>query len=443
MKRVKMFTALLMALLLMLPAMAYGEPVETVSRLEFIKEVLNTLELNIPANGTSPFNDITEEADIPYVAAAHELNLISGNGGLFRPDASITKEEAIIILTRLLGEVNLVASDEELNFTDSNEIGSWAKPYVLHAVELGILENGPEALNPKAKLTAPELEKLLNQFQSSQIREGLSATEMLVLTEKKLQEKLTYQQKGYMIMDMELTEPSGQSQQLTIDMLMKAYVETPETVYTMVTATTQEGDLKHTEESETFIKDRIAYIRQGEGQEWIKMDMNPLMDMIEGLQGGVQQGIPSIPSDQLEAYGQYAHYSRDAEINGQKYYVIEINIDPASYKELFTQILNQSMDLLFEGELLEQMTGEALPAELNQEEFKAMVKEMIAQTVENTNIHMNITYYINQDTKVYEYFEMSQLMDMDMMGVKMNSYMNGWFEIFGIDEPVSFPQIEE
>lgn len=67
-------------------------------------------------------------------------------GGAFDPDQPATRREAAVMAVRALGLVCPAqqSGQEELPFTDADEIAQWARGYVYQAVEAGVLEGYPD-----------------------------------------------------------------------------------------------------------------------------------------------------------------------------------------------------------------------------------------------------------------------------------------------------------
>ncbi len=112
-----------------------------VTRAEFAS-MLNRL-LNLPAgSGVTAFQDVPPEAwyaqDVAAVAAA---GLMQGDGGQFRPEASITREEMAKVLMQAYIESGKAAPAESaLAFTDAAAISAWAQQSVAQAVSLGLVQ---------------------------------------------------------------------------------------------------------------------------------------------------------------------------------------------------------------------------------------------------------------------------------------------------------------
>ena len=79
-------------------------PADTITRAVVLKVFLESWNIDeTTATGTSPFTDVpASHPYFSYIKKAHELGLVTGSGGLFRPDVACNREDAFLILTRLL-----------------------------------------------------------------------------------------------------------------------------------------------------------------------------------------------------------------------------------------------------------------------------------------------------------------------------------------------------
>ncbi|MCM3626896.1 S-layer homology domain-containing protein [Paenibacillus glycanilyticus] len=118
------------------------------------------------AAGTA-FKDVAaESAYAADIAAAKEAGLINGRGsGLFHPTASVTREEAAVILAKALAYAGISARTDSnaLNrFTDRNKVSGYAVSSVALLVERGIM-NGVSAsrLAPQATVTKEQATVLI------------------------------------------------------------------------------------------------------------------------------------------------------------------------------------------------------------------------------------------------------------------------------------------
>ncbi len=114
---------------------------EEVTRAEFASMLVRALALP-KVSGDAGFQDVQAEAwyaqDVAAVAAA---GLMQGDGGLFRPEAPITREEMAKVLIQAYTESGKAAPAESaLDFTDAAAISTWAQQSVAQAVSLGLIQ---------------------------------------------------------------------------------------------------------------------------------------------------------------------------------------------------------------------------------------------------------------------------------------------------------------
>ncbi|WP_257450274.1 S-layer homology domain-containing protein [Paenibacillus soyae] len=140
-------------------------PGRSVTRAEFASIITGALGLyNIENAGT--FRDI--EGDAWYaeaVAAAYAFGLISGYGDqTFRPDEQISREEAMVILSRAFGLMELkpdFTEDEQADalasFGDQDQLHAWSEEAVALTVLLGIVNGNGAGISPDEPMTRAQL----------------------------------------------------------------------------------------------------------------------------------------------------------------------------------------------------------------------------------------------------------------------------------------------
>ena len=105
------------------------KPDNIVTRAEMAVIVVRALGLADYANGTAKFSDMAGHWSNPYVAYATSLGVIAGYpDGTFKPDATVTYDEAATMLVAALG------------YTPDSLVGTWPANYVTKAKTLGILD---------------------------------------------------------------------------------------------------------------------------------------------------------------------------------------------------------------------------------------------------------------------------------------------------------------
>ncbi len=115
--------------------------------------------------GASPFTDVIQGRwYTDAVIWANQKGVIGGYGsGQFGPDDPITREQLALMLWRYTG--NPAASGKELNFTDADEAGTYARGALRWAVEKGILNGtGDGRLDPRGPATRAQVAAMLMRY---------------------------------------------------------------------------------------------------------------------------------------------------------------------------------------------------------------------------------------------------------------------------------------
>ena len=140
-------------------------PDNNVTRAEFLKMALKGLGVSFNANVVvSDFGDVAEAWQIPLVVKAQSLGIVSGqmvDGKLmFRPNDTITRAEAMKILLLTAGYKSDATTTE---FTDVTE--AWQIPLVAKAQSLGIVsgqvQDGKPIFRPNDTITRAEVAKII------------------------------------------------------------------------------------------------------------------------------------------------------------------------------------------------------------------------------------------------------------------------------------------
>lgn len=460
MKSLKRITLPVLIFTLILSSFAYGQEAEKMTRTDFTKEIINTMEVEVVEDLDLHFTDISNEKDIPYIATAFNRKIVKGDGDNFYPENPVTKEEAVIMLVRALGVINIDSdevSEVEVNFSDSEEISPWAKPFISYAVKYEIIENNEESFQPQKELTVLESKEMLNNFKEAFVRDGLTAANLLQLANDHLLNVDSYKFKGSIDMTTEVNIPAEDNnvptkQVMESKMEQEAVVKTPNTIYVVSNGTTDINGEITEEMSEVYMKDNIMYMRTNQAEDWTKIDLNNMMLELQsslgvGMNNGVtnpDQGPAQLSSAELELFGMYARYIEDTKIDDKEYYVVKLDIDSKAFKEVYTEIINEVMDNMLEGEMWEQMKeAEGIQNEAQEESFKNMMRETINQTILNMDIEMSQEYYINKENKSYDKLNLKQSISTNAAGVETKVDMDGNYEYYGFGEEVSFPEIPE
>ncbi len=351
------------------------------------------------------------------------------------------------MLVRALGVLNInqdKASKAKINFSDANKISGWARPYITYAVKYGLIDDSQGKFEPQKRVTKPESEEMLNKFKEAFVREGLTAAQILELADNKLKDYDTYRFKGSIDTTQNVKLPTGKEELIVMKIEQDGVFKAPGTIYTISkNITNTEGKLIE-EVSEVYMKDGVMYIRIGQDQRWIKMDLNTMMMQVGSITGikNAQEVLPQFSKEQLEAVGMYARYGDDVEIDGEKHYVIRVDLDSGAFMEMYNKVMDETIKYMFGNEIwTENKETKGLTEGMDEETFKATVKSIAEQILKNTDIQMMQEYYIHRENKHYSKLIIKQLINIDFMEIETKVDIDGQYEYYGFGEDVVFPEI--
>ncbi len=126
-------------------------------RQDFVKILVGALGMTV-SDSTSTFSDVPEDAYYKaFVMTAYENGLIQGVGEGFGVGANITRQDAAVILSRVLAKYGIEQSGETTDFGDSAMISDYAKEAVKIVRAAGIFGGDEQGnFNPKAHLSRAE-----------------------------------------------------------------------------------------------------------------------------------------------------------------------------------------------------------------------------------------------------------------------------------------------
>lgn len=131
-------------------------PNKNVTRAEYIKMVVGMFGLEESAENA--FDDVADTAWYKeYVEKAVAAGLVEGDGGKFNPDATITRQDAAVILYRL----GITAGDTEISFADEASVADYAKEAVDTLASAGIINGSDGNFNPANAITRAETAAIL------------------------------------------------------------------------------------------------------------------------------------------------------------------------------------------------------------------------------------------------------------------------------------------
>lgn len=138
-------------------------PDNSITRAEFVR--IANKYFGFKNKGNENFSDVNS-SDWFYndICIAKEEGYINGyEDGTFKPDKTITREEAAKIIVSIQGKVD-VNIDKINNFTDGYMVSDWAKKYVEGAIEAGYIKGDDKGkINPISSVTRAESVSMISR----------------------------------------------------------------------------------------------------------------------------------------------------------------------------------------------------------------------------------------------------------------------------------------
>ena len=133
-------------------------PESRVQKQDFVKILIGALDIS-SSNNPSIFADCPDGAYYtPYVIAAYKKGLVQGvDDAHFGAGVNIKREDAAVIIDRVLSMYNYEIPEKEIKFSDEDNIAGYAKEAVARAAKAGIFSGNEQGnFNPKSALSRAE-----------------------------------------------------------------------------------------------------------------------------------------------------------------------------------------------------------------------------------------------------------------------------------------------
>lgn len=140
-------------------AHGFFEPGDSITRAEFVCMLTQVFGLS-EDDAECTYADCTKDMWFyGYAAAAEKHGLITGDGGYFRPEDKITRQDIAVILDRLVKAANISGADEKTDteFADEKDISDYASGGVHTLYRMGVI-NGYEDNGFRPMLNASRAE---------------------------------------------------------------------------------------------------------------------------------------------------------------------------------------------------------------------------------------------------------------------------------------------
>ncbi|NMI07900.1 S-layer homology domain-containing protein [Paenibacillus sp. SZ31] len=141
------------------------KPDRSITRAEFAA-LLTRLFVFKDTDGTArtttvSFKDVDRHWALDAIETLAERGIVNGyQDGSFKPDHTITREEMVVMLMRVV-QTDALPKGQQLNFTDEQQIASFAKEAMNLAVRAGILGGYQGMLRPKGAASRAETSIML------------------------------------------------------------------------------------------------------------------------------------------------------------------------------------------------------------------------------------------------------------------------------------------
>lgn len=133
-------------------------PDNNITRAEFVKMIVSIFKLDEKEDAVE-FEDVSRDSwYYSAILKASGNGVIYGSDGRFNPEASITRQDAAVIICRLK---NVAGSVNDISFTDENEISDYALEAVKNLAASGIIIGNNGRFNPKNNITRAEAATML------------------------------------------------------------------------------------------------------------------------------------------------------------------------------------------------------------------------------------------------------------------------------------------
>ncbi len=141
-------------------------PNSSVTRGDFMLMLYRALDLKATAKGN--FSDVPKGSYYyDAIAAAKALGIAQGDGAKFRPNASISRQDAMVLVARSLEVARITipsgSSSDLKSFSDRGLISNYASEAVASLVKAKIIQGDGSRINPKSNITRAEMAVILQR----------------------------------------------------------------------------------------------------------------------------------------------------------------------------------------------------------------------------------------------------------------------------------------
>ncbi|MFD0959150.1 S-layer homology domain-containing protein [Paenibacillus chungangensis] len=134
------------------------KPKQSVTRAQFAKMLVEAAGLTEEIRDAGTFKDVPAgHWAAPWVEQAAAAGWIKGyEGGMFKPNAEVTREEMMVMLANAAGLKRDESGNVIADYADSGQVSSWARPSVEAVIRSGIVQGGGGRIHPGDTSTRAE-----------------------------------------------------------------------------------------------------------------------------------------------------------------------------------------------------------------------------------------------------------------------------------------------
>lgn len=137
-------------------------PANLVTRAEFVKMVVEMSSLAVSDNCS--FEDVENDSwYLPYLSAAATSGVISGDGKRFYPNNNITRQDAAVIVYRILKNMGVLSISGVADYADAAQIAPYATEAVSALKNARIMEGSEGYFYPESNATRAEVAAIINR----------------------------------------------------------------------------------------------------------------------------------------------------------------------------------------------------------------------------------------------------------------------------------------
>lgn len=124
------------------------------TRAQFTKLLVSAMGMEPTFSSSPTFSDVqAKNWSYGWVEAASAAGIVEGDHGAFHPDAALTREQMMAMMMRAAGSrlqsIGQEGQSSNLsNYTDRDSVSAWAKPFVIEATQMKLIEGNGDKLEP-------------------------------------------------------------------------------------------------------------------------------------------------------------------------------------------------------------------------------------------------------------------------------------------------------